>query len=430
MRIIAGMKISEGRKRAVIENVTPEVDQGRFPIKKIVGEQVIVEADIFADGHDVLSCVLLFRREGCPEWSEIPLEALTNDRWSGAFTLTEVGRWRYAVQAWVDRFQTWRQFLRKKVDAGQDVSVDLLAGARLLKASARRAKGREAQLLKDRADALEGPCETSEKAGLALRDDVAEIMCRYSDRKCASLSAEFIVDVDRRKALFSNWYEMFPRSCIMSQGERRLFQDCEKMLQYVAGMGFDVLYLPPIHPIGLTSRKGKNNISHAGPEDPGSPWAIGSAGGGHKAIHPQLGTIESFHHLVAKAKECGLEIALDLAYNCSPDHPYVREHPEWFTRRPDGTIQFAENPPKKYEDIYPLNFETDHWQELWEELKSIVIFWIEQGVRIFRVDNPHTKPFAFWEWLIGEVKTDHPDVLFLSEAFTRPKIMFRLAKLS
>jgi starch synthase (maltosyl-transferring) len=421
-------KPDEGRLRVVIENVRPQIDGGRFPAKRVVGERVTVEADIFADGHEVLSAVLLYRKEGDSPWSEIPMEPLVNDRWRGAFEVVKLGAYRYTLQAWPDRFATWRQGLGKKVEAGQDVAVDLLSGAELVQQATKRAITTDKKQLQEFVSLLRSKRAAASEG--ALSAELAALMTKYPDRSGAVLyDKELTVSVDREKARFSAWYEMFPRSCASNPGAHGTFQDCEQRLSYIAGMGFDVLYLPPIHPIGRSFRKGKNNDLIAGPQDVGSPWAIGAKEGGHKAIHPQLGSLEDFRRLVAKAREFGIEIALDIAFQCTPDHPYVREHPEWFRKRPDGSIQYAENPPKKYQDIYPLDFERDDWKELWDELKSVFIFWSEQGVRIFRVDNPHTKSFLFWEWVIAEVKRDYPDALFLAEAFTRPKVMYRLAKL-
>jgi starch synthase (maltosyl-transferring) len=424
------MATEGGRTRVVIEGVTPEVDGGRFPVKRTVGEKVVVEADVLADGHEALSCVLLYRKEGDPQWIEVPMEALVNDRWRGEFIVTELGRYRYTLKAWVDRFQSWQKDLQKRVDAGQDVSVELQVGADLVREARSRASGDDKKRLQSTAAALARKGISARKLRLALDEGLAKLVSRYSDRRFATTyQRELTVVVDRERARFSTWYEMLPRSCAPKPGRHGTFRDCEKRLPYIAAMGFDVLYLPPIHPVGHTHRKGKNNAAVAGPQDPGSPWAIGSEEGGHKAVHPLLGTLKDFRRLMDKAKEFDIEIALDIAFHCSPDHPYVKEHPTWFRWRPDGTIQYAENPPKKYEDTYPFDFETEDWRELWQELKSIVLFWIEQGVRIFRVDNPHTKPFAFWEWLIEEVRRDYPEVILLSEAFTRPKIMYRLAKL-
>ena len=425
------MRHGESRTRVVIEAVKPEIDGGRFPIKRIIGDTVVVEADIFADGHDFLSATLLYRKESDPNWIEVPMEFLVNDRWRGSFIVTKLGRYRYTLIAWVDRFKSWRQNLAKKLEAKQDVSVDLLEGAKLIGEASQYAAKRDVHIMQGWVETLSSKRKSrSTKARLTLSEKVAALMAKYSDRRLAiTYPQELVLVVDRKEARFSTWYEMFPRSCATETGQHGTFRDCETRLPYISEMGFDVLYFPPIHPIGRTSRTGKNNVPKAKPGDPGTPWAIGSAEGGHKAIHPQLGTLEDFRRLITKAREYGIEVALDLAFQCSPDHSYVKEHPEWFRWRPDNTVQYAENPPKKYQDIYPLEFETDNWPNLWEELKSIVLFWIEQGIRIFRVDNPHTKPFTFWEWLIGEVKKSYPDVIFLSEAFTRPKIMYRLAKL-
>jgi starch synthase (maltosyl-transferring) len=424
------MRCDEGRRRVVIEAVHPEIDGGRFPIKRVCGEKVIVEADAFTDGHDAIACALLYRRDSAPNWSEVRMEPLGNDRWRGEFTVSELGGYRYTISAWVDHFASWRRDLAKKVEAGQDVSIDLLVGAELIQQASQRASGPMAEQLKTWATTLRAePIGDLAKTELALDAELALVMRRYADRELATTYRnELEVVVDREKARFSAWYEMFPRSCAVEPGRHGTFKDCEAHLPYVAAMGFDVLYLPPIHPIGSTHRKGRNNAASADPDDPGSPWGIGSEAGGHKAVHPQLGTLEDFRRLVAKAQDYGMEVALDLAFQCSPDHPYVKDHPQWFRWRPDGTVQYAENPPKKYQDIYPLEFETDAWRELWEELKSVVLFWIAQGVHIFRVDNPHTKPFRFWEWLIRDVRQAHPEVIFLAEAFTRPKIMYNLAK--
>lgn len=426
------MKNTEGRLRVVITAVSPEIEGGRFPIKRTVGETVVVEANIFTDGHDALSATLLYRHEEETEWRRAVLHLLGNDRWRGQFIVTVLGRYHYTLQAQINHFASWQRAFAKRVEAGQDVAVDLLIGANLIEEASERATGDDAKKLHEWAKVLRLARDSSLSARtqLALAEDLDPLVEKYPDQRfAATYDQELSVVVDREKARFSAWYELFPRSCAARPGQHGSFADCEARLAYVASMGFDVLYLPPIHPIGRTYRKGKNNTLDAGPDDPGSPWAIGAAEGGHKALHPQLGTLEDFHRLAAKAKEHGLELALDLAFQCTPDHPYVKEHPEWFRHRPDGSIQYAENPPKQYQDIYPFDFETEHWQTLWEELLSVVRFWLDQGVRIFRVDNPHTKPFGFWEWLITNVKKDHPEALFLSEAFTRPQVMCRLAKL-
>jgi starch synthase (maltosyl-transferring) len=414
----------------VVENVQPEVDGGRFPVKRVEGEEVSVSADILVDGHDALAGRLLHRSIGEETWTESPLAAQRNDRWTGSFRVTAQGRYEFTVEAWVDRFATWRRDLEKKAAAGQDVESDLEEGAELVREASRRARGEDALLLEKRARALASAAPTPVRLETALDADLARLLERYPDRRRAfRFPGTLPVLVERERARFGAWYEMFPRSAGSDEVGGASFAEAEKRLSEIAAMGFDVLYLPPIHPIGRTHRKGPNNTLRAEDSDPGSPWAIGADEGGHMAIEPGLGTARDFDRFRAKAAEQGLEIALDLAFQCSPDHPYVSEHPEWFRRRPDGTIKYAENPPKKYQDIYPFDFESEHWLSLWQELKDVVLFWVGRGVRIFRVDNPHTKPFPFWEWLIGEVRNAHPDVIFLSEAFTRPKVMRRLAKL-
>jgi starch synthase (maltosyl-transferring) len=423
--------IRDGRCRVVIENVSPEIDCGSLAVKRAAGERVNVEADVFADSHDVIRVVLLFRNVRDDTWNEVPMRPLVNDRWGAEFCVEEIGEYVYTIKAWADRFQTWRRDMGKRLRAGDPEMVEFLIGADLIRSRTRTAPERDAMLLADFSERLRNPATTNqEKARIAMDDDLAALMLRYPDRALeTTYSRELRVTVDEDKARFSAWYEFFPRSCAPEPGRHGTFKDCENVLPYVASLGFDVVYFPPIHPIGRRNRKGKNNSLECRPEDVGSPWAIGSEEGGHKDIHPALGTLGDFQELVAKARELGLEIALDIALQCSPDHPYVREHPDWFTTRPDGTVQYAENPPKKYQDIYPFNFECDDWRALWEELKSVFTFWIDQGIRIFRVDNPHTKPFVFWEWLLAEVKRIRPDAIFLAEAFTRPKVMARLAKL-
>ena len=421
----------EGIDRVIIEGVAPEIDGGRFPIKRTRGEPVTVEADIFVDGHEVISAALLFRREQDKEWREAPMTPLVNDRWRGEFAAADAGRYVYTLSAWVDRFKSWRRDLRKKADAGAHTDLDILTGALLVEEASKRAGGADAKALADWAKNLRAEKQgLADKLERALSDELAALVEAHPDKRFATrYGKELSVVVDRERARFSSWYEMFPRSCAAKPGAHGTFKDGERLLPYVASMGFDVLYLPPIHPIGRTHRKGKNNSVTSGPNDPGSPWAIGAEEGGHKSIHPELGTVEDFKRFVKKAESLGLEVALDLAYQCSPDHPYVKEHPQWFRWRPDGTVQYAENPPKKYQDIYPLDFTSEEWRGLWQELRSVVQYWIEQGIHIFRVDNPHTKPLPFWEWLINDVKKKHPDVIFLAEAFTRPKVMYNLAKL-
>jgi starch synthase (maltosyl-transferring) len=415
--------------RLVIENVRPEIDGGRFPIKRTIGEEVAVTADIHADGHDVLAAVLLHRRAGRPRWEEVAMAEAGNDRWLGRFTVDELGRYEYTLRAWIDRFASWRRELSKKVAAAQEIKSELLEGAGLIDAAVRRASGEEKDWLRAEAAFLKGGNDAAVRAGRALDPELSAVMARYPDRgHAASYDRVLAVSVERERARFGAWYEVFPRSCAFEPGRHGTLNDCAQRLADIAAMGFDVVYLPPIHPIGTSFRKGPNNTLNPAPGDPGSPWAIGAAAGGHKAVHPDLGKIADFDRLVTTARELGLEIALDLAFQCSPDHPYVREHPDWFRHRPDGSIKYAENPPKKYQDIYPLDFECADWRELWHELGEVVRFWIGHGVRIFRVDNPHTKPFRFWQWLIQDVQQQFPETVFLSEAFTRPKVMRYLAK--
>jgi starch synthase (maltosyl-transferring) len=410
----------------VIESVVPVVDCGRFPIKRVVGERVRVRADAFGDGHDVVACSIFHRHEDDSTWQEQPMEALANDVFAGAFRVARLGRHLYTVHAWIDRFGSWRRDLAKRIEAGQDITVDLEIGRRLVEAAAAGATGADQRLLEGAVAALADPRTGGEHA---VAPPLEELMRRAAARDFAvELPTPLEVVVDRERAAFSSWYELFPRSASDSLARHGTFADVERRLPYVASMGFDVLYLPPIHPIGRSYRKGPNNAAESVGGDLGSPWAIGADEGGHTAIHPALGTSAEFDHLVEAARARDIEIALDLAFQCAPDHPWVHEHPEWFRHRPDGSIQYAENPPKRYQDIYPLEFECEEWPVLWDALLEVVRFWIAQGVRIFRVDNPHTKPFAFWEWLIGEVKAEHPETIFLAEAFTRPKVMNRLAK--
>jgi starch synthase (maltosyl-transferring) len=418
----------EGRRRVVIEGITPQVDGGRFAVRRVLGEAVTVEADAFVDGHERMACALVYRHEADAGWNEVAMTALPNDRWRGTFTVDRLGRYLYSVIGWVDAFASWRQDFRRRPDDDPDTGIAAHVGAELLRAAAARVSPPERATLTDAAARLASDVPASAWRAIAEDAELAQLVARHAERNfVARYERELAVVVDRERARVGAWYEFFPRSC--DGGGHARLADCDKMLAYVVAMGFDVVYLPPIHPIGRAYRKGPNNALAASPHDVGSPWAIGGPEGGHKALHPGLGTLEDFRRFVAGATALGLEVALDLAYQCSPDHPYIKEHPEWFRRRPDGSIQYAENPPKKYQDIYPFDFECEAWQALWRELKSVVDFWIDQGIRIFRVDNPHTKSFAFWEWLIAAVKCEHPEVIFLSEAFTRPKVMHRLAKL-
>ena len=440
-----------GQTRVCIERVSPEVDAGfdrpgRYPIKAIIGDAIPVEADLVVDGHDVLAARLLYRHNDEKAWREVPMQLVVNDRWAGMFTVEKQGRYQNTIEAWVDHIASWQHEIELKVADGQRISSELLAGAGLVDGMAHRAGGGPnadahdaAALLRVAALFREGSELTNDEAyqqavHVAESEQFLAWAHRYPERQHpARYPYDLSVDVDRPKAGFSTWYCLFPRSASREVGAdgtpvHGTFRDVEKLLPRIAGMGFDVLYLPPIHPIGTAHRKGKNNSVTCLAGEPGVPYGIGSAAGGHDTIHAELGTVEDFRHLIAEAKTYGVEVAMDLAIQCSPDHPWATEHPEWFKKRPDGTIQYAENPPKKYQDIYPVNFETSDWQNLWLELKRVLLVWADWGVRIVRVDNPHTKPFGFWEWVIAEVKKQHPDMLFLSEAFTRPKVMQQLAK--
>jgi starch synthase (maltosyl-transferring) len=419
----------DGRRRVVVEGVDPEIDGGRFPIKRTLGETVTVRADVFSDGHDQVAALLLFRREGDYQWHKTPMTFLANDRWEASFRVEELGTWVYTIEGRIDRFATWRQDLEKKFGAGRDLEIDRLLGAALIEEASRRAGKADAERLNQYAARLREAADDAQALAVAREEELAELMAIHADPELTTTyHRELGVTVEREKARFSAWYELFPRSCCGAEETHGSFRECEELLPEIAHMGFDVVYFPPIHPIGLTHRKGRNNAAVAEEGDPGSPWAIGSPAGGHDALHPQLGDFEDFDRFVARARDYGIEVALDMAFQCSPDHPYVRQHPGWFRWRPDGTVQFAENPPKTYEDIIPFDFESAEWRKLWEELRNLFLFWIERGVTLFRVDNPHTKPFGFWEWAIADIRKRHPEVVFLSEAFTRPKVMYRLAK--
>jgi starch synthase (maltosyl-transferring) len=417
------------RRRVAIDRVEPDVDRGRFPVKRVRGDEVVIEADIVCDGHDELDCRLHVRHGDTGQWTDMPLVCTGNDRWRASFIADRIGVWNFFVTARVDAFATWRRDLGRRMeapDAAAELPLELAAGAQIVEAASHAAPPAIAEEMSQLAVRLRGPAWRE-----ALADPrLATLVSRYADRRDETrLEPVRTIWVDRARARFSSWYELFPRSWAAEPGAHGTFADVADRLDYVARMGFDVLYLPPIHPIGTSFRKGRNNALAAGPDDVGSPWAIGGPDGGHTAIHPQLGTFADFERLRSRAEALGMELALDLAVQCSPDHPWVREHPEWFRRRADGSIRYAENPPKKYQDIVPFDFQCEQWRQLWHALAGVVRFWVDRGVRIFRVDNPHTKPFAFWEWLIADIHAAHPDVLFLSEAFTRPKTMYRLAKL-
>ena len=459
------MKSTAGRNRVVIEEVMPSVDAGRYPARRILGDDVVVTAAFFADGHDALGARLLYRHQTQRRWSLAPMMPTTNDLWTGSFRVDSLGLWSFTVQGWVDHFATWVSDLRKRLaaqpnvaqntqdasrqsltdsaTAGQDIPLALRSGSILIQKAAGRARGADAKHLLEIAHGLTRLAEANSPLyEYPLSQDAQALVTRYPD---LAFTTRFAPDlplwIDRERARFSAWYELFPRSSSPIPDKHGTFNDVELQLPEIAAMGFDILYMPPIHPIGRAFRKGPNNSTTAQPDDEGSPWAIGDKStaihklsngpdnGGHKSIHPKLGTFADFDRLVAAAKTRGLELALDIAFQCSPDHPWVTEHPDWFVIRPDGTIQYAENPPKKYQDIYPLNFESDDWRALWEELYSVFEFWIKRHVHVFRVDNPHTKAFPFWEWCIGKLRENYPDTVFLAEAFTRPHVMYALAKL-
>jgi starch synthase (maltosyl-transferring) len=426
---LTGLK-HDGRTRVIIEGLSPEVDGGRFAAKRTLGDKVNIEADVFTDGHDSIAAVLLFKHASETTWHEVPMQFMINDRWTAQFTASELGRYSFTVHAWVDHWETWRRDLQKRIKAETDTQVDYLIGAELIEAASKRASGTHAAQLSDNAKNLRAQTNFAAMREIALAPVLNQLALSYPDRRfAAQYDRELEIVVDPVRARFSAWYEFFPRSAAQTPGKHGTFADCEARLPYISELGFDVVYFPPIHPVGFQFRKGKNNTTTAEPDDVGSPWAIGAPDGGHKSILADLGTLEDFRHLVNAASDLGIQVALDIAFQAAPDHPYVKEHRNWFRERPDGTIQYAENPPKKYQDIYPFDFESEDWSGMWEELKTVFEFWIEQGVRIFRVDNPHTKAFAFWEWCITEIKRKTPEVLFLSEAFTRPKVMYRLAKL-
>jgi starch synthase (maltosyl-transferring) len=415
------------RRTVVIEDVAPLVDGGRYPLKREVGDTLPVSADIFKEGHDVLAAFLKYRRADEAAWRETPMRFVDNDRWAGAIPLDDNARYVYAIEALADPFRSWLADLAKRVEARQDVASELREGVALVRGAAGRAGGADGRALKEWLEKIERAADQAAAVAAARDEALVALMDRHLDRADATWSErQYEIVVDRERARFAAWYEFFPRS---GAGERHgTFRDAEAQLERAAAMGFDVVYLPPIHPIGRQYRKGANNSLTSKPGEPGSPWAIGGPEGGHDAVHPDLGTLAEFDRFVARAQRLGLEVALDFAIQCSPDHPYVRQHPEWFFHRPDGTIKYAENPPKKYQDVYPVNFYADDPLPLWQEMKRLVEFWVDHGVKTFRVDNPHTKPVRFWEWLIREVQTQHPEVVFLAEAFTRPKMMKVLAK--
>lgn len=414
----------KGQARVIIENVQPQVDGGHYPVKSTIGELVNVTADIFGDGHDHIRAQVLYKKESSESWTVRELKHQSNDNWSASFQVTEKGFYFFTIRAWVDHFETWYDGFKKKTEAGIDVKVELMEGAALLKKI-----GKGDPYFQSLAVALTDKNNYAGTVEKVLSHAFEKIVHEHPLIEHETrFEKELKIIVEFKKANFSAWYELFPRSASL-EGKHGTFKDVIRLLPRIASMGFDVLYLPPIHPIGKVNRKGKNNTVRPAIGEPGSPWAIGSDEGGHKAIHAELGTLPDFKKLIAEAKKFNVDIAIDIAFQCAPDHPYVKEYPQWFKQRADGSIQYAENPPKKYQDIYPFNFETEDWKNLWEELKSVFEYWIDQGIKIFRVDNPHTKPIIFWQWVIAEINKKHEDIIFLSEAFTRPKIMASLGKI-
>jgi starch synthase (maltosyl-transferring) len=435
-------KPAEGRRRVLIEEISPQVDAGRYPVKRIVGDTVAITAAFFADGHDHVSGRLLYRSDSDRRWRQATMTPLGNDLYTASFVVDELGMWRFTVQAWIDHFDTWYSDLRKRIDGQpdplhpdavttpQNIPLALRSGALLLEETAARAKGADAKLLQQVVLSLRWLADQdAPHYDFPLGPEIVEVASRYPDLSFATkYEQELEIWVDRERARFSSWYELFPRSASPHPLHHGTLADVEALLPSIAEMGFDILYLPPVHPIGKAFRKGPNNNVIAAEADEGSPWAIGAPEGGHKAVHSKLGTLADLERLAIACTARDMDLAMDIAFQCSPDHPWVKEHPDWFILRPDGSIQYAENPPKKYQDIYPLNFESPDWRGLWEELLSVFQFWIKHGVTVFRVDNPHTKALPFWEWVIGQIRRDHPEALFLAEAFTRPHVMYSLAK--
>jgi starch synthase (maltosyl-transferring) len=418
----------QNQRRVVIDHVTPNVNNGKFPIKRVVNEVVNVEAHILVDGHDVIAASVLFKHENDRKWREVRMHHVENDEWKASFVVEKQGSYVYKVESWVDHALNWQYGISRKIDDNQDVSTELLEGIEYLKNNSNRASTNEKKYIDHLQDIFMAEAKYDEAIKEAVGDRLNQLFYKYPEKDLVNFSAEFKVYVDRLKAKFSTWYEFFPRSSSVIEGKHGTFSECENLLPRVAQMGFDTLYFPPVHPIGEINRKGKNNTTEANKDDVGSTWGIGSKHGGHKDIHSELGNIEDFKALIGKAKELGIEIAMDYALQAAPDHPWVTDHPDWFKWRPDGTVQYAENPPKKYQDILPIYWESKDYKNLWKECLDTMMYWIDCGIQVFRIDNPHTKPFYFWNWIIAEVKKKHPDVLFLAEAFTRPKVMQQLAK--
>lgn len=417
------------QRRVIIEKIYPQLDGGIHPIKCIVGDRIEVKADVFSDGHDVIAASLRYKHLKERNWKEVRMNHQENDRWAATMTLEKEGQYQYKVEAWVDHPLNWQHGIGRKIDDGQHVSSELLEGAAYLKELLKKTKGEEKNYLDQLIEQFENDASYQEAVKSAVSDKLHQLLIKHPDKFLFNESQDLTAIAERKRAGFSTWYEFFPRSSSDVPGQHGTFKDCERLLPRISEMGFDILYFPPVHPIGEVNRKGQNNTTEAVEGDVGSTWGIGSKHGGHKDIHPDLGTVEDFKQLVKQAKDLGIEVAMDFALQAAPDHPWVEQHPKWFKWRPDGTVQYAENPPKKYQDILPIYFESDDWKNLWKEMLSIAMYWIEEcGIRVFRVDNPHTKPFYFWGWLIEEIQKKYPEVIFLSEAFTKPKVMHQLAK--
>ncbi len=419
---------SKSQSRVIIEQVQPAINCGQHAISRVVGQRVVITADVYADGHDIVQATIQYKTKKAKKWQESRMEPTGNDAWSGQFICTDQIDYHYRVQAWVDYALNWQHGIARKIEDGQHVASELLDGIQYLDYLEKVTKEEENAFVHYARSVFDEADQYEEAIKIAQSNTLTTLFKLYPKKDFAVHSPSFDVTVDREKALFSTWYEFFPRSASEQEGLHGSFKDCERLLPRIADMGFDILYFPPIHPIGEINRKGKNNATHAQEGDAGSPWAIGSQFGGHKAIHPELGDLKDFKSLIKSAQALGIEIAMDFALQAAPDHPYVKKHPQWFRWRPDGTVQYAENPPKKYQDILPIYFESEDYKNLWDELLSIALYWVDQGIRVFRVDNPHTKPFGFWGWLIRKVREQNADVIFLSEAFTRPKVMQQLAK--
>jgi starch synthase (maltosyl-transferring) len=423
------MTALNGRQRVIISNISPAVENGKYIAKAVINEDFIISADIFGDGHDELNASVLIKHKKDRGWRELPMELVSNDHWELPFKPTQEGIYMFYIKGWVDHFTTWKKGLEKKFAAGQSIETELQIGIGLIEQAAEHAAKKDREFLLQWVKKLSIPENITAAVSLVMDEELARVLFANRDSALVSISSQsYEIEVERSKAGFSTWYELFPRSASPEPGKHGTFDDVKTLLPRIAAMGFDVLYLPPIHPIGISKRKGKNNSLEAAEDDPGSPWAIGSKDGGHQSIHPQLGTLKDFQALLKEAAKYEIEIALDIAFQCSPDHPFVKKHPQWFKWRPDGTVQYAENPPKKYEDILPFDFESEDWEELWYALKEIIEYWIGKGITIFRIDNPHTKALAFWEWAIDDIRKKNPHIIFLAEAFTRPRIMEQLAK--